>query len=88
VACVEYNIGKIQVNRYKDNNVPFGGSQDQPKRNEIASLLNGVYDLERLNGRISLASAGASTKPAGSHKTCGVRLAIVQLSHQIPQLQA
>jgi hypothetical protein len=26
VACVEYNIGKIQVNRYKDNNVPSGGS--------------------------------------------------------------
>jgi hypothetical protein len=23
VACVEYNIGKIQVNRYKDNNVPL-----------------------------------------------------------------
>jgi hypothetical protein len=22
---VEYNIGKIQVNRYKDNNVPSGG---------------------------------------------------------------
>ena len=25
MACVEYNIGKIQVNRYKDNNVPSGG---------------------------------------------------------------
>lgn len=33
--------------------------QDQSKRNGIAALLNGVYDLERLNGRISLASAGA-----------------------------
>jgi len=28
-------------------------------RNEIASLLEGMYDLERLNGRISMASAGA-----------------------------
>ena len=26
---------------------------------EISSLLHGVHDLERLNGRISLASAGA-----------------------------
>ena len=33
--------------------------QDAGSRAEIAALLNGVYDLERLNGRISLASAGA-----------------------------
>jgi DNA mismatch repair protein MutS len=33
--------------------------QDPQRRREIASLLNGVYDLERLNGRISLASASA-----------------------------
>jgi DNA mismatch repair protein MutS len=32
---------------------------DPSKRGEIASLLGGVYDLERLNGRISLASASA-----------------------------
>jgi DNA mismatch repair protein MutS len=31
--------------------------QDPARRGEIALLLNGVYDLERLNGRISLASA-------------------------------
>ncbi len=33
--------------------------QDPQRRGEIALLLNGVYDLERLNGRISLASASA-----------------------------
>jgi DNA mismatch repair protein MutS len=33
--------------------------QDPHRRGEIALLLNGVYDLERLNGRISLASASA-----------------------------
>lgn len=33
--------------------------QDPSRRTALASLLNGVYDLERLNGRISLASAGA-----------------------------
>ncbi|WP_243373484.1 DNA mismatch repair protein MutS [Geotalea sp. SG265] len=33
--------------------------QDAGARAEIVELLNGVYDLERLNGRISLASAGA-----------------------------
>jgi DNA mismatch repair protein MutS len=33
--------------------------QDPGWRNEIASLLEGIYDLERLNGRISMASAGA-----------------------------
>jgi DNA mismatch repair protein MutS len=32
---------------------------DPSRRAEYASLLSGVYDLERLNGRISLASAGA-----------------------------
>lgn len=33
--------------------------QEPLRRNDIAALLNGIYDLERLNGRISLASAGA-----------------------------
>jgi DNA mismatch repair protein MutS len=33
--------------------------QDPAGRGEIVGLLNGVYDLERLNGRISLASASA-----------------------------
>jgi len=33
--------------------------QDPSRRTALVSLLNGVYDLERLNGRISLASAGA-----------------------------
>ncbi|HTY21270.1 MAG TPA: DNA mismatch repair protein MutS [Geobacteraceae bacterium] len=33
--------------------------QDPARRREISSLLTGVYDLERLNGRISLASASA-----------------------------
>jgi DNA mismatch repair protein MutS len=33
--------------------------QNPGKRSEIISLLEGIYDLERLNGRISLASAGA-----------------------------
>ena len=33
--------------------------RDPSLRAELASLLDGVYDLERLNGRISLASAGA-----------------------------
>ncbi len=33
--------------------------QDPQRRGEIALLLNGIYDLERLNGRISLASASA-----------------------------
>ncbi len=33
--------------------------KDPGQRNEIRSLLGGVHDLERLNGRISLASAGA-----------------------------
>lgn len=33
--------------------------QDPASRARIAELLQGVYDLERLNGRISLASAGA-----------------------------
>jgi DNA mismatch repair protein MutS len=32
---------------------------DPQRRGEIAALLNGVFDLERLNGRISLASASA-----------------------------
>jgi DNA mismatch repair protein MutS len=32
---------------------------DPLRRGEISALLNGVYDLERLNGRISLASASA-----------------------------
>ncbi|HTP66423.1 MAG TPA: DNA mismatch repair protein MutS [Geobacteraceae bacterium] len=32
---------------------------DPGRRGEIASLLGGIYDLERLNGRISLASASA-----------------------------
>lgn len=32
---------------------------DPARRGEISSLLSGVYDLERLNGRISLASASA-----------------------------
>ena len=33
--------------------------RDPAGRGEIAALLDGVYDLERLNGRISLASASA-----------------------------
>jgi DNA mismatch repair protein MutS len=33
--------------------------RDPAGRGEIANLLHGVYDLERLNGRISLASASA-----------------------------
>ena len=33
--------------------------KDQPLREEAGRLLQGVYDLERLNGRISLASASA-----------------------------
>ncbi|HEX9078438.1 MAG TPA: DNA mismatch repair protein MutS [Desulfuromonadaceae bacterium] len=33
--------------------------RDPERRGEIAVLLGGVYDLERLNGRISLASASA-----------------------------
>jgi DNA mismatch repair protein MutS len=33
--------------------------RDPAGRGEIATLLHGVYDLERLNGRISLASASA-----------------------------
>jgi DNA mismatch repair protein MutS len=33
--------------------------QNPGRRSEIISLLEGIYDLERLNGRISLASAGA-----------------------------
>ncbi len=33
--------------------------QDQGRRSEISAALNGVFDLERLNGRISLASASA-----------------------------
>ena len=33
--------------------------QDAGWRNEIAGILAGMYDLERLNGRISMASAGA-----------------------------
>lgn len=33
--------------------------KDQPLREETGRLLQGVYDLERLNGRISLASASA-----------------------------
>ncbi|HTP65890.1 MAG TPA: DNA mismatch repair protein MutS [Geobacteraceae bacterium] len=33
--------------------------QDPGRRREIAGLLDGIHDLERLNGRISLASAGA-----------------------------
>ncbi|MCM2357362.1 MAG: DNA mismatch repair protein MutS [Geobacteraceae bacterium] len=32
---------------------------DPGRRRELAALLGGVHDLERLNGRISLASAGA-----------------------------
>jgi DNA mismatch repair protein MutS len=32
---------------------------DQVRRRELAAQLDGVYDLERLNGRISLASASA-----------------------------
>jgi DNA mismatch repair protein MutS len=33
--------------------------QDPVRRREIAAVLDGIHDLERLNGRISLASAGA-----------------------------
>jgi len=33
--------------------------QDPGTRGELATLLDGIYDLERLNGRISLASASA-----------------------------
>ncbi|HLO27008.1 MAG TPA: DNA mismatch repair protein MutS, partial [Geobacteraceae bacterium] len=33
--------------------------QDHGHRGEIAGLMDGIHDLERLNGRISLASAGA-----------------------------
>jgi DNA mismatch repair protein MutS len=33
--------------------------KDPGWRNEIASAMEGMYDLERLNGRISMASAGA-----------------------------
>ena len=34
-------------------------SRPPARRREIAGLLDGIHDLERLNGRISLASAGA-----------------------------
>ena len=54
------NYPLISVEKIKDR---LDGTEELLKnpgrRSEILSLLSGVHDLERLNGRISLASAGA-----------------------------
>jgi DNA mismatch repair protein MutS len=50
--------------------------RDPAGRGEIANLLHGVYDLERLNGRISLASASA--KDLAALKESLLRLPVIK----------
>jgi DNA mismatch repair protein MutS len=50
--------------------------RDPAGRGEIADLLHGVYDLERLNGRISLASASA--KDLAALKESLLRLPVIK----------
>ena len=55
---INYPLITVQTIRDRQDAVAEFVS-DPSLRAALVSLLNGVYDLERLNGRISLASAGA-----------------------------